>query len=144
MNEDELVKCGTTESESINTDEVFAVLMKNCVVGKETVTFAKDEWDKLQPAMNQLQRQVYEMSLLTPVKSAHGLCKVAACQWSALSELREQAIKDHEKLPKLFRIVETTLTLVDRLVAEKLIAAEGWWIRESADTRRYIEDLKRM
>lgn len=142
MSNDEIVKCGTA-NQGPSLDDAMERMMKNKVIGKETVTFLKKDWEVVSTSISELTEHLHAMSLLTPVKGAHGLCKVTVCQWGALETMREKANKDAEKVTKLYRMIERTLQFMDRMIEEKLLAAEGWWIQSATLMRREIEDMKR-
>lgn len=138
----ELVRCGSLIENPEET--VYAVLMKNKTEGEETITFAKKDWAHMELYLVDIQTQIMALSKLTPVKDAHGLCKVTACQWNALSDKRALATRTEVKLEATFKILNMVTTLLNKIFTEKLLAVEGWWGREYARLNREIEDLKRM
>lgn len=136
----ELIRCGTVKGAPL--DEAVDYMMKNKVMGKETITFLTTDWERTSGSLNELITRLHEMSQLTPVKGAHGLCKVTTCQWSELSVLRDKANKDAEKLRRMYTITDDLVQVISQLIAEKLVAAEGWWHRKFAKINCEIEDLK--
>jgi len=142
MHDNDTVECGSIVPQEFDMTP-YARCMRNKTEGVETITFAKGDWQLLDTYLTALQARVIALNALTPVEHAHGLCKVTVCQWGELSGMRAKYAIDHEKLPKLYTIAEQALTLVDRLIEEKLIAVEGWWSRKVALIRCEIEDMKR-
>ena len=141
-NEHELVRCGSLIENPEET--VYAVLMKNKTEGEETITFAKKDWAHMETYLVDVQNQIIALSKLTPVKDAHGLCKVTACQWNALSDKRALAARTEVKLEATFKILDRVTALLNKIFIEKLLAVEGWWGHEYARLNREIEDLKRL
>ena len=119
-------------------------MKQNCVEGKETITFSKEDWANVLSVVQQVEVQIDNMSKMTPVAGPHGLCKATVCQWNALSTMRDKASKDADKLKKLYRVVEEVLQLVDRLVDEKILAMNGWWVEQAGIIRAKVDDMKRL
>lgn len=138
--EGQWVACGQPVQEE---ETVYARLMKNKTEGVETITFAKTDWQLMADYLNEVEAKLIAMSHLTPVKGAHGLCKVTTCQWNELSTMRDKANIDAEKLRKMYKITDSLVDTMTKMVTEKLVAAEGWWHREFMKINREIEDLKR-
>lgn len=119
-------------------------MKSNCVEGKETITFSKEDWGNVLSVVQQVETQIENMSKLTPVLGPHGLCKATVCQWNALSLMRDKANKDAIKLNKMYKVSEEVLQLVDRLVEEKVLAMNGWWVEHAGIIRSRIDDMKRI
>lgn len=136
-----IVTCGQRTEDSEET--AYARLMKNKTEGLETITFTKTDWQAMEVEVTALQTRLIALNQLTPVKGAHGLCKVTTCQWNELSAMRDKANTDAEKLKKMYTMTDSLVDVMTRLISEKLVAAEGWWHREYTKINRDIEDLKR-
>ena len=141
MDNNEIVKCGTTGGK--NFDNIMEILNANKTEGKETITFAKDDWGLVKPYFEEIEVKFEAFSQMTHVKGAHGLCKVTVCQWEELSNMRERYAVNVRKIETLHKLLDGALSFVDRLVQEKLIAAEGWWSRKLTEARREVEDIRR-
>ena len=141
MDRSELIKCGTKGDKTF--ENVMEILNANKTEGQETITFVKADWELVKPYMEELQTKLHELSQLTHVKGAHGLCKVTTCQWEELSTMRERYKVNEKKIETLHKLLDGALSFVDRLVQEKLLAADGWWMRKLTEARREVEDIKR-
>jgi hypothetical protein len=143
----EVVRCGSKAISKIDKNYYTGLidgLTKNCTKGKETITFSQVDWDKTQEVIKQVETKIEEMSMLTHVSGAHGLCRATACQWDALGVMREKANKDAKKLDLLYPLVEHVLGIIDNLVENKVLAANEWWTTKAGEIRSKIDDLKRM
>jgi len=143
----DVVQCGSKVPEKYIPNRytnLIEGLEKNCVKGKETVTFSQAEWDGTKAIIKQVESKIQEMSMLTHVSGAHGLCRATACQWEVLGKMREKAAKDARKLDVLYPLVEHVLGIVDNLVENKILAANEWWTTKAGDIRSKIDDMKRM
>jgi len=145
--EAEVVQCGSKVPQKYNQNyytNLIEGLEKNCVKGKETVTFSQAEWDGTKEVIKQVEAKIQEMSMLTHVSNAHGLCKATSCQWDVLGKMREKAAKDAKKLDMLFPLVEHVLGIIDSLVENKVLAANEWWTIKSGEIRSKVDDMKRV
>jgi hypothetical protein len=144
----EVVQCGSKVPSQYRQSNQYTNLIegleKNCVKGKETITFSQAEWDGTKEVIKQVETKIQEMSMLTHVSGAHGLCRATACQWSVLEKMREKASKDAQKLDQLFPLVEHVLGIIDSLVENKVLAANEWWRVKSGEIRSKIDDMKRI
>jgi hypothetical protein len=143
----EIVRCGPKAVKRYEPNQytnLIEGLEKNCVKGKETVTFSQTDWDGTKAVIKQVEAKMSEMSMLTHVTGAHGLCKATACQWDVLSKMRDKAAKDANKLDQLYLITDHVLTIIDNLVENKVLAASEWWTEKAGQIRSKIDDMKRM
>ena len=144
--DDEMIRCGSLVQQVRRTKSYSSLLdqMKaNCVEGKETMTFSKEDWSNVTEVVKQVEEQMDKMSNLTPVTGPHGLCKATVCQWNALEKMREKANKDAKKVDRLYKAVEAVLQVVDNLVAEKLLSLNDWWVEQAGRIRSKVDDMKR-
>jgi len=141
----EIVKCGSIAKRSDKNyySGLLDGLEKNCTKGKETVTFSQTDWDGTKEVIKQVEAKMAEMSMLTHVSGAHGLCRATACQWSVLDKMRSKAEKDAKKLDQLYLITDHVLTIIDNLVENKVLAMNEWWIVKAGEIRSKIDDMKR-
>ena len=142
----EVVQCGSKAVKKYEPNyytNLLEGLTKNCVRGKETITFSQAEWDGTQAVIKQVEAKMQEMSMLTHVTGAHGLCRATACQWEVLGKMREKAEKDAKKIDVLYPLVEHVLGIVDNLVENKVLAANEWWTTKAGEIRSKIDDMKR-
>jgi hypothetical protein len=143
----EIVMCGSKVMQKFESNKYTNLLdglTKNCVKGKETITFSQAEWDGTKAVIQQVEAKMQEMSMLTHVSGAHGLCRATACQWEVLSKMREKALKDANKLDQLFPLIEHVLTIIDNLVENKVLAANEWWTVKSGEIRSKVDDMRRI
>jgi len=142
----EVVQCGSKVLQRYGTPnytKLIEGLEKNCVKGKETITFSQVGWDETKAVIVQVETKLQEMSRLTHVSGAHGLCKATACQWAVLEKLREKSAKDAEKLDLLYPMIEHVLGIVDSLVENKILAANEWWTIKAGEIRSKLDDMRR-
>lgn len=142
----EIVRCGSKAVQRFKEYEyssLLEALTKNCTKGKETITFSQQDWEGALEVVKQVEKTATEMSRLTPVTGAVGLCKATVCQWGELSNMRDKAAKDANKVERLYKEVEHLLEIVDKLIAEKVVAANDWWTRKSGTIRSEIDNMKR-
>ena len=145
MNEYEnadIVKCGSIIQSGNQYSSILEKLEKNCTKGIETITFSMSDWSQIKNVVRDVESKIDEMSQLTPVSQAHGVCRATVCQWSALSDKREQADSNERKINELYKMVEHSLRMVDNLVKTEVIAIEGWWIKDSGVIRAKLEEMK--
>jgi len=143
----EIVKCGSKVTRTLNKNyytNLIEGLEKNCVKGKETVTFSQRDWDGTKEVIKQVETKIQEMSMLTHVTGASGLCRATACQWEVLGNQRIKAEKDAKKLDMLYPLVEHVLGIIDSLVENKVLAANEWWTTKAGEIRSKIDDMKRL
>lgn len=143
----EVVKCGSTkEVQKFNQNKysgLLDVLTKNCVKGKETITFSTEDWDGTREVIKQVEARITELSALTTVTGAVGLCRATVCQWEVLVKMKTKALKDEKKVERLYKEMEYLLNLVDKLITEKVLAADEWWTATSGRIRSGLDDMKR-
>lgn len=143
----EIVQCGSKAVKRYEPNQytnLIEGLEKNCVKGKETVTFSQTDWDGTKAVIKQVETKMSEMSMLTHVSEAHGLCKATACQWNVLGKMRDKAVKDANKLEQLYLITDHVLTIIDNLVENKVLAASEWWTTKAGEIRAKLDDMKRL
>lgn len=138
-----IVKCGELVKNYPEYSTILKGLTNNCVQGKETVTFSKEDWDNALVIIKQVEDKVTEISKLTPVTQAHGLCKATVCQLDVVGAMRDKANKDAGKVKMLYKVVDYVLGIVDNLIREEVIAANDWWVIKAGDIRSKIDDMKR-
>lgn len=143
----EVVQCGSKVPSEYRRPSPYTNLIeglvKNCTKGKETITFSNADWDGTKAVIQQVEAKMQEMSMLTHVTGAHGLCRATACQWEVLSKQRLKADKDANKLDRMYLIIEHVLGIIDSLVENKVLAANEWWTTKSGEIRSKIDDMKR-
>lgn len=100
------------------------------------------DWKQVKDIVKEVECKVEEMSHLTPVTQAYGLCRATVCQWTALSEKRERADRNETKIVELYKMVEASLKIVDNLVQTEVIAIQGWWVEKSGSIRAKLEEMK--
>jgi hypothetical protein len=145
--EAEVVQCGSKVIQKYSKSyytSLIEKLEKNCVQGKGIVTFSQVEWDETKAVIKQVESKIEEMSLLTHVTEASGLCKATACQWEVLGKMRDKAEKDAKRLDILYPLVEHVLGIIDNLVENKVLAANEWWTVKAGQIRSKVDDMRRM
>ena len=145
MNEYEnadIVKCGSIIQSRNQYSSILEKLERNCTKGIETITFSMSDWSQIKNVVRDVESKIDEMSRLTPVSQAHGVCRATVCQWGALSDKREQADRNERKISDLYKMVEASLKIVDNLVQTEVIAIQGWWVEKSGGIRSKLEDMK--
>ena len=145
MNEYEnadIVKCGSIIQSGNQYSSILEKLERNCTKGIETITFSMSDWSQIKNVVRDVESKIDEMSRLTPVSQAHGVCRATVCQWGALSDKREQADRNERKISDLYKMVEASLKIVDNLVQTEVIAIQGWWVEKSGGIRSKLEDMK--
>ena len=145
MNEYEnadIVKCGSIIQSRNQYSSILEKLERNCTKGIETITFSMSDWSQIKNVVRDVESKIDEMSRLTPVSQAHGVCRATVCQWGALSDKREKADSNERKITELYRMVEASLKIVDNLVQTEVIAIQGWWVEKSGGIRSKLEEMK--
>ena len=145
VEEADIVKCGSmvrSEGSIHRYSNILKKLEKNCTTGVETITFSMNDWMQVKNIIREVEDKVEEISHLTPVTQAHGVCRATVCQWGALSDKREKADGNERKIIELYKMVESSLKIVDNLVQTEVIAIQGWWVKESGVIRSKLEDMK--
>lgn len=143
----EIVQCGSKVPEKYQPNRytnLIEGLEKNCTKGKETITFTQAEWDGTKEIIKQVEAKIQEMSRLTHVTGASGLCRATACQWEVLGTQRIKAEKDAKKLDVLYPLVEHVLGIIDNLIENKVLAANEWWTVKAGEIRSKLQDMKRL
>ena len=145
VEEADIVQCGSMTKLEMSIHphtSILEQLEKNCTRGVETITFSMSDWLQVINIIKEVENKVEEMSHLTPVTQAHGLCRATVCQWVALSDKRQRADRNETKIVELYKMVEASLKIVDNLVQTEVIAIQGWWVEKSGSIRAKLEEMK--
>ena len=121
---------------------VVSEMMENSLIGKETITFKREDWEKTQLFITQTQNFLRDIASRTPVEHAYGICTKIGCQWNQIEAEREKWKKTQNLLKPMNEIINDLVKLCLVLTEEKVPIEGDWFKSKFAEINRRVEDMR--